>query len=372
MKNLLLNFENKQDDDKFNHYLQKEENDNFQKEINRTLNFEQYKAKKKNPYNGENAKRDEAFREIITKYKQKGLKIPDLSTEKNLFKPSALLLENNDLKNYFKIKNQIKTQKGSKEKEIFFISKVNNLMYNRLQELDSRVDPSKFKDVGSYQKKDITRLTEFDNSEFNTYKDKNLPELKKNVATLLMENEMLKDIIKTNDNNNNNNDLLDDNENEVKIRKCISPTRRKKNRISYFDFLRSISKPKKSNIFKVDKNIKNDFNITNIIDNIIGNDNPFKPILQENGQIVKNGDPYHSYLKNLKEKIKRKSNGSLNISDLVNLGFGNANLNGNLNEKFNNTKNILFTDKNKEAKFRKVKIKINKKNNIKKQILIFV
>jgi len=148
----------------------KDENDNFQKEINRTLKFEKYIAKKKNPYNGENAKRDETFREIISHYKAKGIKIPDLSTDKNLFKPSALLIDDAGLKHYFQVKKGEKDQKGFEEKDSFFISKVNNLLHHRLQELDSRGDTQG--DPGSQIRKDPSKFrkqTYAENIESNIY-----------------------------------------------------------------------------------------------------------------------------------------------------------------------------------------------------------
>ena len=154
-----------------NYRFLKEENDEFQKEINRTLKFGQYIAKKKNPYNGESARRDNAFKEIILTYKKKGYKIPDLSTEKNLFKPSALLIDNLELKQFFNSKKGLKDNKGFEEKETFFISKVNNLLYDRLKELDNRVDPSKYKNLDKFQtnsfQASLIGLVQPENDEFS-------------------------------------------------------------------------------------------------------------------------------------------------------------------------------------------------------------
>ena len=44
---------------------------------------------------------EEKFHELITQYKQKGYKIPDLSIKRNLFTPNPLLLDKNKLNNYY-------------------------------------------------------------------------------------------------------------------------------------------------------------------------------------------------------------------------------------------------------------------------------
>lgn len=226
-----------------NYRFLKEENDEFQKEINRTLKFGQYIAKKKNPYNGENARRDNAFKEIILKYKKKGYKIPDLSTEKNLFKPSALLIDNAELKQFFKIKKGTKDNKGFEEKETFFISKVNNLLYDRLKELDSRVDPSKYKNLDKFQANSYqaTLIGIAPPPEKEDFSAKKAKELRKNIKDLKVANEKMKEnIIKLQENY----ETLNDSDYQMKIKSIHSPKKKPKNKFAFEEFLRRLSKPK--------------------------------------------------------------------------------------------------------------------------------
>lgn len=232
-------------DDKMSTYkFLKDENDDFQKEINRTLKFGQYLAKKKNPYNGENARKENGFRDIILQYKKKGYKIPDLSTEKNLFKPSALLIDNAELKQFFNLKKCTKDNKGFADKEIYFISKTNNLLYERLRELDVRVDKSKYKDLDRF-----SLINQFNNimkipppDENSELAGKNVKELKKNVKELKNGNERIRDtILKLKENY----DTLNDSDNNMKIKSIHSPKRKPKIKIAFDEFLKRMSKPKK-------------------------------------------------------------------------------------------------------------------------------
>ena len=113
-------FEYKHQDNMQYYKDNKDINEEFQQQLNKTLKFDQYLAKKKNPYNGENARRDNAFRDIILEYKDKGYKIPDLSVRKNLFKTSALLIDNCNLKQYFNTRKDGENSNTFEDKEIFF------------------------------------------------------------------------------------------------------------------------------------------------------------------------------------------------------------------------------------------------------------
>ena len=289
------------------HSLLKDENDLFQKEINRTLNFGQYIAKKKNPYNGENQRRDEAFRDIILKYKKKGLKIPNLSTDKNLFKPSALLIDNAELKQYFKIKKGAKDQKGFDEKETFYISKVNNLLYKRLQELDTRVDPSKFKNLDNFESNSHnTNLLGVINSPYDEFDDININQLKTNINKLKGQNDVLKETITR---LQDNNDPLNESEITLKIRSINSPKKRQKPKIAYEEFLKRISKPKSKGLNLMPTINDTERKMSIAVNNLIGEKNPYKPVMKTNdGKIIKDGDVYSQYLSNLKKKMGKSGN----------------------------------------------------------------
>lgn len=298
----------------------KEENDKFQQEINKTLKFEKYIAKKKNPYNGENAKRDEVFRDIINSYKNKGLKVPDLSTDKNLFKPSALLIEDGELKNYFQIKKGEKNHKGFDEKESYFISKVNNLLYKRLQELDVRAN---IKDP----KGSKTRQHDINEMESNTfqanllgihiptshddYTDLDLKSLKLNINKLKSQNEDIKESIQKFQENNN--DYYDsDSEEKNKKRRLNSPNKNKKTKMAYQDSINRLAQPKinkslELNVVELKKDPE--AKILKAINEIIGEkNNPYKPIMKSNdGKIIKDGNVYSQFLNNLKKKIDTKT-----------------------------------------------------------------
>ena len=90
---------------------------------------------------------EEKFHELITQYKQKGYKIPDLSIKRNLFTPNPLLLDKNKLNNYYsfykkkkrtislltpKTKDKhlqfLKNEENLVEKELFKIKKKRELM----------------------------------------------------------------------------------------------------------------------------------------------------------------------------------------------------------------------------------------------------
>jgi len=223
------------------YHFYKEENDDFQKEINLTLKFDNYIAKKKNPYN-ENARRDNAFKDIISKYKKKGYKIPDLSTEKNLFKTSALLIDDAELKQFFKLKKGSKENKTFEDKETFFISKVNNLIYDRLKELDNRVDPSRYKNLerfqtNNYQANMIGAAAENE----DLFVNKKLKDIKKNIKILKDENEIIKNnIYKIQENF----DILNESDCEMKNKHSNSPKKKPKIKNAYDEFLKRISKPK--------------------------------------------------------------------------------------------------------------------------------
>lgn len=318
MKENVENFQKDYETNMLEYKFLKEENDEFQKEINRTLKFGQYIAKKKNPYNGENARRDNAFKDIILKYKKKGYKIPDLSTEKNLFKPSALLIDNAELKQFFNIKKGTKDNKGFEEKETFFISKVNNLLYDRLKELDSRVDPSKYKNLDKYQANYyqaslIGIVPPDEKEEFST---KKLKEMKKNIKNLKDTNDKIKENINK---FQENYETLNDSDYQIKIKSIYSPKKKPKNKIAYEEFLKRLSKPKReAGVVVIDNKQQNTNEIIKKIStrfSLTGRSNHFQQIIKdENGKIVKDNKKgiLGNFLKKLHLKGQKKG-GSNNI-----------------------------------------------------------
>jgi hypothetical protein len=354
----------------------KYENDNFQKEINRTLKFDKYISKKKNPYNGENAKREMAFSEIIAMYKEKGVKIPDLLNEKNLFKSSALLMDEAGLKNYFQTKKGEKNQKGFDEKETYFISKVNSLLYKRIQELDSRSDPLKGKKEISKEVKALetniyqTKMLSVDNTlnDKNFVEEVNIRQLRKNIDLLISQNEKMKDNINKFQDNNNNNDLLNDSDDSIGNKKTISPKRIKKPKIAYEEFLKRIAKPKDKNILSLNLiQIKKDpeTKILNALKNIIGEKNPYKPIMRSSdGKIIKNEDVYSKFLDNIKQDM-RKTVYSTSSTPSTSGNF-KFNFNANATCKINGNKNKFFPNifgSTKSGIFENFNNNNNNKNN---------
>jgi len=298
-----------------NYKFLKEENDDFQKEINRTLKFGQYITKKKNPYN-ENARRDNAFKDLILKYKKKGYKIPNLSTEKNLFKPSALLIDNEELKQFFKLKKGTKDNKGFEEKENFFISKVNNLLYDRLKEMDSRVDPSKYKNLDKFQTNSfqasiigIAALGEKDE-----FRDKKVKDMKKNIKELKDANEKIKENIHK---LQENYDTLNDSDNQIKIKSIHSPKKKPKNKVALEDFLKRLAKPKnEGNVVVVENKQQNPDELIKKIANklsLIGNSDGYHPFNKDdNGNVIKEKKGiFGNFLNKLKLKGNEKDPNSI-------------------------------------------------------------
>ncbi len=90
----------------------KEENDEFMRNYN-LLNKMAEENSLKKP--GRSRGPEVVFRDLIYSYRQKGYKIPDFSTEKNLFKPSALLLDENKLVAFYKNLKDLTNVENSKE-----------------------------------------------------------------------------------------------------------------------------------------------------------------------------------------------------------------------------------------------------------------
>jgi len=309
LKQNLENFKNQHEINKLEYKTLHEANEVFQKEINRTIKFGEFMSKKKNPYN-ENTNRLNAFREIMLQYRKKGYKIPNLSTEKNLFKPSALLIENAELKQFFRIRKGTKHKKGFEEKETFFISKVNNLLYDRLKDLDSRVDPSKYKNLDKFQ-------TNFTNNQDLSNKDKvpenfdanikTISELKKEIKENKKGNEILRENLHT---VQENYDLLNKSDREIKIKSIHSIKKKPKPKIFFEEFIKRLAKPKypAGNLVENKqqapenfmKKIINKFNIVNA--------EAFQPVKQdENGNIIKEKK---NLLQNYLEKFNSNGNNS--------------------------------------------------------------
>jgi len=165
--------------------------------------------------------------------------------------------------------------------------------------------------MNNYAKNEFNnKLSGFDSSPFKNLNDLSLKELKENSNFLQKENEILKDGIKKQNDKNNNNDYLISEEEEEKIIKISSPKKKnKKVKIAYEEFLKKLAKPKNMNLSKVELKTDHQKNIQNVISDIIGKENPYKPVMmKDNGSVVRNGDVYAQYLKNLKNQIKKNGN----------------------------------------------------------------
>lgn len=108
----------------------KEENCNFAMRFKQTEKIEELANSKKQ----RNLKKtDETFHDLIIKYKERGYKIPDLSTAHNLFKQSPLLLENHKIEDYYRyfFKDTEHTDKSSN-----FLLNLNSNLNERIQTSD--------------------------------------------------------------------------------------------------------------------------------------------------------------------------------------------------------------------------------------------
>ena len=260
-------FEYKHQDNMQYYKDNKDINEEFQQQLNKTLKFDQYLAKKKNPYNGENARRDNAFRDIILEYKDKGYKIPDLSVRKNLFKTSALLIDNCNLKQYFNTRKDGENSNTFEDKEIFFISKVNNLIYDRLKDLDKRVDPSKYKNLEKFQMSNVGIGKFIQKDEFS---DKKFKDLRKSTMITKVENDKIKERLRKLEEEN---EALNESDTNLNIKSIHPQKKKQKVRPSYNEFIKRLSKPKyergvtvevrKSNPEDIMERLKNRFNMPN-------------------------------------------------------------------------------------------------------------
>jgi hypothetical protein len=111
----------------------KEENNNFAMRFKQTEKIEEFANSKKQ----RNLKKtDETFHDLIINYKERGYKIPDLSTDHNLFKQSPLLLENHKIEDYYRyfFKATEHTDKSSN-----FLLNLNSHLNERIQTTDMEV-----------------------------------------------------------------------------------------------------------------------------------------------------------------------------------------------------------------------------------------
>ena len=161
---------------------------------------------------------EEKFHELITQYKQKGYKIPDLSIKRNLFTPNPLLLDKNKLNNYYSFYKKKKrtisllTPK-TKDKHLQFLKNEENLVEKELFKIKKkkRIDEGKYY---SPIKTEITEVTTEPNillsndtlyTDYSTNKANNLlnkmikkklrKELKKENEEIKSYNESIKNLI---------------------------------------------------------------------------------------------------------------------------------------------------------------------------------
>ena len=76
------------------------------------------------------------FLDLINRYTQRGYKIPDLSTKKNIFSPSLILSDEAKTKEYFKVNKLSKKEK----KELSYINKVNRCVIKRKHNIDKQAE----------------------------------------------------------------------------------------------------------------------------------------------------------------------------------------------------------------------------------------
>ena len=79
------------------------------------------------------------FLDLINRYTQRGYKIPDLSTKKNIFSPSLILSDEAKTKEYFKVNKLSKKEK----KELSYINKVNRCVIKRKHNIDKQAEKDK-------------------------------------------------------------------------------------------------------------------------------------------------------------------------------------------------------------------------------------
>lgn len=103
----------------------KEENDNFLSKYKQAkVRVEERRKNSKNKATSF----EKTFEDLLSKYKEKGYKITDLSLKNKLFEPSALLLENNKIVSNFKILQNTNTY----TKDLSFLQRISGSMTEKL------------------------------------------------------------------------------------------------------------------------------------------------------------------------------------------------------------------------------------------------
>jgi hypothetical protein len=106
---------------------------------------------------------EEKFHDLITQYKQRGYKIPDLSIKRNLFTPNPLLLDKNKVNNYYSFyKKKKKTisllSPNNKDKHLQFLKNEENLVEKELFKIRKKKRKDEGKDYSPI-KTEITEVT---------------------------------------------------------------------------------------------------------------------------------------------------------------------------------------------------------------------
>ncbi len=106
---------------------------------------------------------EEKFHDLITQYKQRGYKIPDLSIKRNLFTPNPLLLDKNKVNNYYSFyKKKKKTisllSPKHKDKHLQFLKNEENLVEKELFKIRKKKRKDEGKDYSPI-KTEITEVT---------------------------------------------------------------------------------------------------------------------------------------------------------------------------------------------------------------------
>jgi hypothetical protein len=153
------------------------ENMNFRKKFKQTEKIEEF-SNRKNLRN--ESKTDATFRDLIRTYRNKGYKIPDLSTKRNLFNPTPLLLEPHRIEDYYKYKDV--SSRIVEDNSTKFLGKLNIISNERLQsnDLESEIFNKKITTTKKETKKQLNKINNVKFSINNADVQQELDEIKEN------------------------------------------------------------------------------------------------------------------------------------------------------------------------------------------------
>lgn len=193
-----------------------EENTNFSSRYTKVKKKTEILEKKNNLIEHNRA----TFSEIISKYTQKGYKIPDLSVKNNLFEPSPLLMENTSLNNFYKLHSK----NIANSKEIQFLQNLGNTVNSKVSNQDEDENENKF-DLNKYCSIHLKTLKKKSNSKENLEKTvKEHTETNESLKRIINENNLKEsfDLFNTNINNKYDNQKLRKHlTGKINLRSCL-------------------------------------------------------------------------------------------------------------------------------------------------------